>query len=405
MGARLARRELLCWSALLVAGRPWFGLLSSRPAADEVQDLVQWIRTTPREPALARGARELRAGLDPARLLGALLLASAREIRTDLPRFNHAALSVSAIDQLARSAPAAERQRTALWCLDYFKEAQRPSPARTIGACRRSTRSGFPGVRAARAALVDALERWDRDAADAAIAGWVRSAPLDEVFDLLFEYGTRCAANLGHKAIYAALARRALPLLGEPYAEDVLRSVVASFFLDGPTPAAAPFERAARSSARGSPARAAARGGPGAGQRAPGGAAPLRARGAAAGGRAPDRGRRSAAFPVGRGRGGGGGGHGGEPRHREPARFDLGQRAAPHRARGRGPRLALLALLQAAAWGARFRRCARRGPAGLSVGRRGAGAVERGRAAPSRGGERAARAGGAVAGRRGTACT
>ena len=124
MGARLARRELLGWSALLVAGRPWLGLLRSRPAADEVQDLVQWIRTTPREPALARGARELRAGLDPARLLGALLLASAREIRTDLPRFNHAALSVSAIDQLARSAPAAERQRTALWCLDYFKEAQ-----------------------------------------------------------------------------------------------------------------------------------------------------------------------------------------------------------------------------------------------------------------------------------------
>lgn len=243
MGAQLARRELLGWSALLVAGRPWLGFLRSRPAADEVQDLVQWIRTTPREPALARGARELRAGLDPARLLGALLLASAREIRTDLPRFNHAALSVSAIDQLARSAPAAERQRTALWCLDYFKEAQEMEAGPDDWRMPPVDAQRLPAGAAARAALVDALERWDRDAADAAIAGWVRSAPLDEVFDLVFEYGTRCATNLGHKAIYAALARRALPLLGEPYAEDVLRSVVASFFLDGPTAAAAPFEQ------------------------------------------------------------------------------------------------------------------------------------------------------------------
>ncbi len=213
------------------------------PRPGDIDELVRWIVTTPREPALRRGARELCDGLDASDLLGALFVASAREVRTDLPIFNHAALSVSAIDQLTETADAGVRQRNALWCLDYFKEVQEAEAQRDDWRMTPVEAVKVPSGTAARAALVDALERWDRDAADVAIAGFVRSAPLNEVYALIWEYGLRCVANLGHKGIYAVLSRRALPLAGERHAEDVLRSVVTSFFTGGRSAKSAPFER------------------------------------------------------------------------------------------------------------------------------------------------------------------
>lgn len=244
--AGTSRREVLAWSALLLGTRGWSAVSRAPRApcrADEAEERVRWVMATPREAALLRGARELEAGLDPGLLLGAVLVAAARDIRTDRPSFNHSALSVSAIDQLGAPASGVERRRNALWCLDYFKEVQEAEAASDDWRMAPVEASSLPAGPAARAALVEALERWDRAAADAALAGWVRSAPLDLVYALVFEYGLRCVGNIGHKAIYAALSRRALPLAGERFAEDVLRSVVSSFFLGGPTQRAAPFEK------------------------------------------------------------------------------------------------------------------------------------------------------------------
>jgi hypothetical protein len=245
---RTNRRELLGWSAALA----WTAARGRRdrrlPAPESgIADVVHWVVTTPRDPVLRRAARELHAGLDPASLLGAILVASAREVRPDRPAFNHAALSVSSIDQLSGSASSEERQRNALWCLDHFKEAQEHAEEWHMPPVAAAK---LPEGAKARAALVDALERWDPAAADVALVGWVRSAPLDEVYALVWEYGLRCAANLGHKGIYAALSRRALPLAGERFAEDVLRSVVASFVPDGRTRDALPFERSREIAAR-----------------------------------------------------------------------------------------------------------------------------------------------------------
>jgi len=234
----IQRREFLGASLALGALAAW----RPRPRAADVEELVDWIASTPRDPALQRAARELRAGLDPAQLLGALLVSAARDIRTDRPGFNHAALAVSAIDQLGAGQPRAARERAALWCLDYFKDVQ-AAEARSDDWRMQPLEAGkLPTGAKARAALVDAFERWDRDAADLALAGWVRSAPLDEVYALVWEYGLRSQSNLGHKGIYAAYSRRALPLAGERFAEDVLRSVVSSFFLHGRADEATPFE-------------------------------------------------------------------------------------------------------------------------------------------------------------------
>jgi hypothetical protein len=241
--ARFSRREVLASSAILLTGNAWVRVPCASTDAADVDELVRWIVTTPRESALQRGARELCAGLDPARLLGAVLIAAARDIRTDRPTFNHAALSVSAIDQLTDGAALVTRQRNALWCLDYFKEVQAAETRNDDWRMPAVESSKLPSGAAARAALVDSLERWDREAADVAIAGFFRSAALDEVYALVWEYAPRCVGNIGHKGIYAALSRRALPLAGDRYAEDVLRSVVSSFFIGGRTERAAPFER------------------------------------------------------------------------------------------------------------------------------------------------------------------
>jgi hypothetical protein len=265
---RTNRRELIGWSAALALTAVWKDRAGARAhalgwrdpsqsRADQVENIVRWILTTPRDPALRRAARELHAGLDPAQLLGAILVASARDIRTDRAAFNHSALSVSSIDQLTGSATPEVRQRDVLWCLDHFKEAQETEARSEDWRMAPIEAARVKDGARARAALVDALESWDRDAADVAVAGWVRSAPLDEVYALIWEYGLRCVSNIGHKGIYAALSRRALPLAGDRFAEDVLRSVVSSFFLNGRTLKSAAFERSRELVERGIVARTA----------------------------------------------------------------------------------------------------------------------------------------------------
>jgi hypothetical protein len=238
---RASRREFLGWSAALASSAAFPSGATARPR--DVESIVRWVVTTPRDPALRRAARELHAGLDPSALLGAILVAAARDIAPDRPSFNHAALVVSSIDQLSVASPSSERHRDVLWCLDNFKETQENEAQSDDWRMPPVESAKLPEGARARAALVDALERWDPEAANVAAAGFVRSAPLDEVYSLVWEYGLRCVASIGHKGIYAALSRRALPLAGESFAEDVVRSVVSAFVPAGGGRKADAFER------------------------------------------------------------------------------------------------------------------------------------------------------------------
>jgi hypothetical protein len=247
------RRAILGWSAAAAMSaalglRARASVSSARRfvaqegSAIDLKETLHWVMTTPRDPAMRRGAREMHAGLDPGHLLGAVLVAASRDIRTDQPTVNHAVLSVSAIDQLTRSASVAERERGALLGLDFFKAAQAAEALHDDWRMAPLEAAKIPSGTQARAALVDALERWDREAADVAIAGFVRSAPLDEVWAVVWEYALRCSQRNGHKVIHSALSRRALPLAGERYAEDVLRAVVAMLFSGGRSSSADAFE-------------------------------------------------------------------------------------------------------------------------------------------------------------------
>jgi hypothetical protein len=94
-----------------------------------------------------------------------------------------------------------------------------------------SPRAAAPQVspEAARRSLTAALDKWDPEAADAAIVGYARSAQPQDIFQLLFSYGARDLREIGHKAIAVSNCHNLMTLFaGAPAPEPILRSVVAA---------------------------------------------------------------------------------------------------------------------------------------------------------------------------------
>jgi hypothetical protein len=85
--------------------------------------------------------------------------------------------------------------------------------------------SAVPAPHHARQAFIDAMDRWDVPAVDAAVAGLARSAGSHEIFELFCRYGARDYRSIGHKAIFVANSWRTLQCIGWRYAEPILRSL------------------------------------------------------------------------------------------------------------------------------------------------------------------------------------
>ena len=56
----------------------------------------------------------------------------------------------------------------------------------------------------ARARFIEAMDNWDEEGADRAVAALVRTAGASEVYRAVLAYGCRDFRDIGHKAIYAA---------------------------------------------------------------------------------------------------------------------------------------------------------------------------------------------------------
>ena len=85
--------------------------------------------------------------------------------------------------------------------------------------------SKLPPSHLARKAFREAMDTWDVEAADVAVAAMCRTSSAAEVFDELAHYGCRDYRSIGHKAIYVANSYRTLQCIGWRYAEPVLRSL------------------------------------------------------------------------------------------------------------------------------------------------------------------------------------
>ncbi len=232
-------RGLGCGLAL--SGGGWSALRAISPlsAADaqitpdivrfrpEMEPVVGWIESTPRAKILDRAVEELRKGLGYRQLLGGTFLAGIRNIKPQPLGFKfHAVMVMSSAHQIGLDVPQGERLLPLFWALDTFKSSQEQDVKEgdwTLGAVNESA---VPSPEAARKLFDEAMDRWDIEAADRAVAGLCRGAGAGEVMERLWPHGLREWRNIGHNIIFTAHAWRTLQTIGWEHAEPVLRSLV-----------------------------------------------------------------------------------------------------------------------------------------------------------------------------------
>jgi hypothetical protein len=196
-------------------------------AADQVGPLLTLLEDSTRDRVPRELVRQIRAGVRYEDVLAALCLATVRNVQPypDVGFKYHSFMMLRSVHATTQHLPAADRWLPLIWAADYFKDTQ--AQERAQGGWRQPAQSPAPGGDARRA-LVAALDRWDRDAADAAIVKYAQSAPLDEVFSVLFPYGARDLRAIGHKAITVSNAHELTLVLGRQHAAPLLRSTVAA---------------------------------------------------------------------------------------------------------------------------------------------------------------------------------
>ena len=193
----------------------------------EVEPLVRLLEDTPRDRVLEEVAARLKRGLSYRELLAALLLAGVRSIQPRPVGFKfHAVLVVHSAHLASLAAADTDRWLPLFWAIDQFKSSQAADVREGDWTMGPVDEKAVPPPEKARTALIEALDRWDEPAADAAIVGLVRSAGAHEIFDLLCRYGARDFRDIGHKEIYVANSFRTLEVIGWHHAEPVLRSLV-----------------------------------------------------------------------------------------------------------------------------------------------------------------------------------
>jgi hypothetical protein len=137
----------------------------------------------------------------------------------------HSVLVVNSAHLASMAAPDSDRWLPIFWALDYFKVAQARDVEENNWTMAPVDESKVPPAHNAAAAFKDAMEQWDEDAADAAVASLARNAGAAEVYEMFFRLGARDFRSIGHKAIYVANSYRTLNCIGWRYAEPVVRSL------------------------------------------------------------------------------------------------------------------------------------------------------------------------------------
>lgn len=194
---------------------------------DEIEPLVRLLEDTPRERVIEEVAARLKRGLSYRELLAALLLAGVRNIQPRPVGFKfHAVLVINSAHLASLASADSDRWLPLFWAIDQFKSSQAADVREGDWTMGPVDEKAVPPPDKARAALIHALDRWDEEAADAAIVGLARSAGANEIFDLLCLYGARDFRDIGHKEIYVANSFRTLEAIGWRHAEPVLRSLV-----------------------------------------------------------------------------------------------------------------------------------------------------------------------------------
>lgn len=196
--------------------------------SSEVEPLVQFLESTPRDQIIEKTARRVRDGLSYRELLTALLLAGVRNVqpRPSVGFKFHAVLVVNSAHLASVSGADEDRWLPIFWAIDNFKSSQARDVQEGNWTLPAVDESSVPAAHQAADRLRDALDRWDEAAADVAIVSMVRNFGANQVFEELAAYAARDFRSIGHKVIYLSNGFRTLQTIGWDYAEPVMRSLV-----------------------------------------------------------------------------------------------------------------------------------------------------------------------------------
>jgi hypothetical protein len=238
MSAPLSRRTFLGSTAATGAllGLGDFGFLGQLPAADprpavelntDIEPLVRLVEDTPRARLIEVVADRVRGGTSYNDLLAATFLAGVRGVKPRPVGFQfHAVLVIHSAHQASLAAANQDRWLPLFWSLDNFKVSQATNQQQNAGWKMPPVDEGkLPTPETARKAFTEAMDNWDEEAADRAVAQLARTASASQILELFWRYGCRDFRDIGHKAIYVANASRTLDTIGWRHAEPVLRSL------------------------------------------------------------------------------------------------------------------------------------------------------------------------------------
>ncbi len=236
------RRQFIARAGLTGTALGTSGLLSCFPAVSAqeatqasrlvpldsgIEPTVRLIEDTPREELIETIATRIKNGLSYREVLGGLLLAGVRNVqpRPAVGFKFHAVLVVNSAHLASLASPDQDRWLPILWALDYFKATQAEEARQSGWRMEPVDESQIPLPSQARGAFIQAMESWNTEEADVAVAGLVRSAGRNELFELFCRFGARDYRSIGHKAIFVANSFRTLDCIGWEHAEPVMRSL------------------------------------------------------------------------------------------------------------------------------------------------------------------------------------
>jgi hypothetical protein len=242
MSSPLDRREFLGTTAQMgaLAGLGDFAFMNKlppltlaqvRPAtvqlSAEIEPLVRLIEDTARNRLLETVADRIQAGTTYQDILCALMLAGVRGIKPRPVGFQfHTVLVVNSAHLASIAAQDRDRWLPLFWGLDNFKASQVRNRDQNAGWMMPPVdEASLPPSHQARARFIAAMDNWEEEAADRAIASLVRTASSTEVIELFWRYGARDFRDIGHKAIFAANGWRTLQTIGWRHAEPIMRSM------------------------------------------------------------------------------------------------------------------------------------------------------------------------------------
>ena len=193
----------------------------------EIEPTVRLIEETPRAKLMEVVAHRIRGGMSYRELLAGLLLAGVRNVepRPSVGFKFHAVLVIHSAHLAGLSSPASDRWLPVFWALDNFKSAQARDVREGNWTMPPVNQKQVPSATQAKRLFRQAMNRWDEEAADAAVAGLVRGHGANQVFELFAGYAARDFRSIGHKAIFLANAWRTLQTIGWRHAEPVMRSL------------------------------------------------------------------------------------------------------------------------------------------------------------------------------------